>query len=57
VASGELRGAGYAAQCRNLAAAFGGYPFTFVGDPGNPTVYNHGECVNTLRYLHTTYGG
>lgn len=56
-ASGQIEGAGYAAQCKNLSTAFGGYPFTFYGDPGNPTVNNEGQCVNTLRYLHTTYGG
>lgn len=61
-ASGELRGAGYAAQCRNLAEAFGGYPIVFLGDehiigPDTPVARNHGECVNVLRALHTSFGG
>ena len=48
VASGELTGAGYSAQCKTLTG--GEYPFTFYG---RYTVYNHGECLNTLRGFHT----
>ena len=58
-ASGKLTGAGYSAQCNNLEAAFGGYPFVLEEPPPLPSfeVRNHGECVNALRYLHTNFGG
>ena len=58
-ASGKLTGAGYSAQCKNLAVAFGGYPFVLEEPEPLPTftVRNHGECVNALRYLHTNFGG
>ena len=56
-ASGDIRGAGYSAQCKGLAAEFGGYPFVFEEPFGNFPVKNHGQCVNTLRYLHTSFGG
>ncbi len=58
VASGELTGAGYSAQCKTLAAEFGGYPFVLEEPEPLPdfTVRNHGECVEALRYLHTNFG-
>ena len=58
-ASGKLTGAGYSAQCKNLAAAFfSGYPFVLEEPDPLPDlrVRNHGECVNALRYLHTNFG-
>ena len=57
-ATGKLTGAGYSAQCNNLEAAFGGYPFVLEEPDPLPdfTVRNHGECVNALRYLHTNFG-
>jgi len=50
-----LREPGTQRNAKVLGALFG-CPFIFYGDPGGPTVNNEGQCVNTLRYLHTTFG-
>jgi hypothetical protein len=55
-ASGDIRGAGYSARCKGLVAEFGGYPFVFEEPFGTFPVKNHGQCVNTLRYIHTNFG-
>lgn len=53
LSSGKLTGAGYVAQCRQLTG--GQYPFVFEEPFGAFPVRNPGECVTTLRYLHTTF--
>ena len=58
--TGQLNGSAYTQNCRQLAATFGGYPFTFYADGGPfpPTpVKNQGQCKAALKHFHSSFSG
>jgi hypothetical protein len=49
-----LTTAAYVANCKVLeATVFGGYPYSFYGDPAL-TAKNRSDCVSFLRMFHTS---
>lgn len=59
--TGELNGSAYTQNCRQLAALFGGYPFTFYADGQGPfpptTAKNQGQCKAALKFFHSSFPG
>ena len=51
-ATGDLSNAAFIANCKDLEAQVGGYPYSFYGNP-DYTADNRAECVSFLKGFHS----